>query len=146
MTSLEYYIEQIEQFISMLTDDIKSGEGTVATQTKLAVYREVLEHLEEIEHEPSEDAISRQAVIDRIRESIETYHNQYTTDMLNMWGLFTQFIKEMPPVTPQPKTGHWIKKDGYSDCSECGSHIVTEWDYCPKCGAKMIDPQESEGK
>jgi hypothetical protein len=44
MTSLEYYIEQIEQFISMLTDDIKSGEGTVATQTKLAVYREVLEH------------------------------------------------------------------------------------------------------
>ena len=37
----------------------------------------------------------------------------------------------------EPKTGHWIKKDGYNECSECGSHIVTEWDYCPKCGAKM---------
>lgn len=48
-----------------------------------------------------DDAISRQAVLDRIRESIETYHNQYTTDMLNMWGLFTQFIKEMPSVRPQ---------------------------------------------
>lgn len=53
MTSLEYYIEQIEQFISALTDDIESGEGTVVTQTKLAVYREVLEHLEEIEQESS---------------------------------------------------------------------------------------------
>lgn len=51
MTSLEYYIEQIEQFISALTDDIESGEGTVVTQTKLAVYQEVLEHLEEIEQE-----------------------------------------------------------------------------------------------
>lgn len=49
MTSLEYYIEQIEQFISALTDDIESGDGTVVTQTKLAVYREVLEHLEEID-------------------------------------------------------------------------------------------------
>lgn len=51
MTSLEYYIEQVEQFISALTDDIESGEGTVVTQTKLAVYREVLEHLEEIQED-----------------------------------------------------------------------------------------------
>lgn len=52
MTSLKYYIEQVEQFISALTDDIESGEGTIVTQTKLAVYQEVLEHLEEIEQEP----------------------------------------------------------------------------------------------
>ena len=73
MTSLEYYIEQVKQFISMLTDDIKSGYGTIVTQTKLAVYREVLKHLEEIGQEQSYnsiktelngDAISRQAVID----------------------------------------------------------------------------------
>lgn len=51
MTSLEYYIEQIEQFISALTDDIESGEGTIVTQTKLAVYQEVLEHLEEIQED-----------------------------------------------------------------------------------------------
>lgn len=49
MTSLEYYIEQVEQFISALTDDIESGEGTIVTRTKLAVYQEVLEHLEEIQ-------------------------------------------------------------------------------------------------
>lgn len=32
MTSLEYYIESIEQFISALTDDIESGESKKATQ------------------------------------------------------------------------------------------------------------------
>ncbi len=61
-----------------------------------------------LEQESCEDAISRQAVLDRIIESIETYHNQYTTDMLNMWGLFTQFIKEMPPVKPQEQKTGWI--------------------------------------
>ena len=59
-------------------------------------------------------------------------------------------IKELPSVTPQPKTGHWIEKDGfdgdtYYDCSECGESWTTiegtPWDnqynYCPNCGAKM---------
>lgn len=102
MTSLEYYIEQVEQFISALTDDIESGDGTVVTQTKLAVYREVLEHLEEIEQEPSYnsinpelngDMISRQAVckiIDDIRDciSVEGY-----------WA-FLERLKKLPPVNP----------------------------------------------
>ena len=57
-----------------------------------------------------------------------------------------QSTKDLPYVNPKPKTGHWLKKDGYSDCSECGSHIVTEWDYCPKCGARMIETQERSDK
>lgn len=70
MTSLEYYIEQIEQFISALTDDIESGEGTIVTQTKLAVYREVLEHLEEIDLAIS--ALSQpQPDIEAIRQEIK---------------------------------------------------------------------------
>ena len=93
------------------------------------------------------DAISRQAVLDRIRESIETYHNQYTTDMLNMWGLFTQFIKEMPPVNPQPKTGHWTHDGSHWKnrfiCSECGYKLFDEpTNYCPNCGCRMVEPQE----
>lgn len=48
MNALDYYSEQVEQFISMLEEDIKDGEGTIVTQTKLATYKEVLEHLEEI--------------------------------------------------------------------------------------------------
>ena len=55
----------------------------------------------------------------------------------------------------EPKTGHWIEKDGfdgdvYYDCSECGESWTTiegtPWDngmnYCPNCGAKMESEDE----
>lgn len=49
----------------------------------------------------------------------------------------------------EPKTGHWIFDeilDRNYYCSECKSMGVDYWDYCPYCGAKMIEPQESEDK
>lgn len=111
-----------------------------------------------LEQQPCDDAISRQAVLDRIRESIETYHNQYTTDMLNMWGLFTQFIKEMPPVTPQQKYGKWIKHPEietstpeylmFYECSECGDKQcfcksdLHKKRFCNSCGVKMQESEE----
>lgn len=52
--TLNYYIEQVEQFIQMLEDDIKDGEGTVITRTKLSVYAEVLKHLNEIKENEGE--------------------------------------------------------------------------------------------
>jgi hypothetical protein len=45
---IEYLLEQIEQNIFMLEEDIKDGEGTVVTRTKLAVYAEVRDALNEI--------------------------------------------------------------------------------------------------
>ena len=78
-----------------------------------------------------------------------------------------ELISELPSVTPQePKTGHWIERhddwgngiitDRRYKCSVChGKHTdpeTGEWhevfDYkypfCPNCGAKMVEPQESE--
>ena len=63
-----------------------------------------------------------------------------------------QAIKELPPVTPQePKTGHWIKgytfPDGaYWKCDKCNELIKVKipMHYCNNCGAKMVEPQESE--
>ena len=52
----------------------------------------------------------------------------------------------------KPKTGRWI--DG-TDCSCCGfvfyddvidSKILVGFKYFPKCGARMVKPQESEDK
>lgn len=55
----------------------------------------------------------------------------------------------------EPKTGHWIASDILNEdyvCSECGgaswyydyqAHVARS-KYCPNCGAKMIEPQESE--
>lgn len=47
-----------------------------------------------------------------------------------------------------PKTGHWIDTTGiYAKCSICNEEIYQTGDFkfCPSCGAKMIDQQESEG-
>ena len=45
---------------------------------------------------------------------------------------------------------HWIKSnydnvDGtIYECSNCNTEMFSAWNYCPHCGAKMIEPQESE--
>ena len=56
----------------------------------------------------------------------------------------------------EPRTGHWIMTSDYLttaygsidyvECSCCGEDSLEEGDYCPNCGARMIEPQESEGK
>ena len=94
-----------------------------------------------LEQEPCEDAVSRQAVLDLVNadwkyEGLESY------------------IKDLPPVTPQPKTGHWIKQvltvkpfgEDTVLCNQCAFMTVkdNEYNYCPNCGAKMIKSQESE--
>ena len=57
-------------------------------------------------------------------------------------------------VVQEPKTGHWTIDNGslealyteICECSECGMDSIGVSDYCPNCGARMIDQQESEDK
>lgn len=52
----------------------------------------------------------------------------------------------------QFKTGHWIITGDYYtgaygtidyvECSCCHEDSLEEGDYCPNCGAKMVEPQE----
>lgn len=49
----------------------------------------------------------------------------------------------------EPKTGHWIKKGNTLTCPICGAvgeDIKSDYcfNYCPVCGAKMVEPQGSE--
>jgi len=57
----------------------------------------------------------------------------------------------------EPKTGHWIEKEDYNmdtyyDCSACGESWMTvegtPWqngmNYCPHCGAKMVEQESAE--
>jgi len=51
----------------------------------------------------------------------------------------------------EPKTGHWIRMKAYGKwkCPECSTvfrFTFKEHYYCPNCGAKMVEPQESEDK
>lgn len=63
---------------------------------------------------------------------------------------------ELLSTQPEPKAGHWIAQDIHNchtefKCSECGythsfMHLygkpIADYTYCPKCGAKMVEPQE----
>lgn len=45
----------------------------------------------------------------------------------------------------EPKTGHWkpyLKEGLRYQCSACDSRFDTSWEYCPRCGARMVEPQE----
>ena len=48
----------------------------------------------------------------------------------------------------KPKTGHWIShydedaKEGWYECDRCHTERAFNTDYCPDCGAKMVEPQE----
>lgn len=94
-----------------------------------------------LEQEPSGDLISRQAVLDEL--------NKWEWQELYLPIHFKEnIIDVVPSVNPQePKTGHWIDMDeGFSpcECSECGSVEFIKSKYCPNCGCRMIEPQESE--
>lgn len=54
----------------------------------------------------------------------------------------------------EPKTGHWIMTSDYYTgaygtidyvkCSCCGKDSLEEGNFCPNCGAKMVEPKESD--
>lgn len=101
-------------------------------------WTQIAEWLKELKayKEQCGDAINRQAVLD-INES---HHGQLPNHVNHqIWDE----IKALPSVTPQQRTGRWIKQNyGWNwQCSECG--FVTPpsakeiFTFCPKCGCKM---------
>ena len=92
------------------------------------------------------DCVARQDV----ERFIEGFINEYTPEEeLEFINLELDGLKHLPPVTPQePKTGHWNDIPKYTDiawqCSECEHFTTLKHSYCPNCGCRMIEPQESE--
>lgn len=128
--------------------DVPSDEMTLeqARQAVKDLRKKLAEYLEK---NPCGDAISRQAV-----EKI-TWEEPSYTDALNVLTEVRDKVRALPPVTPQPKTGHWIGDKAYPICPKCNCNIIEEYiscsdyaemykpmKYCPNCGAKM----ESEDK
>lgn len=99
--------------------------------------------------EVCEDVVSRQAVEDAIANTI------VNGEELG-YAVAYDILSDLPSVNPQPKTGHWILLDECSNsgyyCSECHKKLVKEgWSgtvkkikYCPNCGCRIVEPQESE--
>ena len=102
----------------------------------------------DIENPKDNDLISRQA-------ALEPYRILNNTDTLCVAVIRANII-QLPPVRPQePKTGHWIAVYQGNEiinyrCSKCelgdtnGSTNLYGWNFCRRCGARMVEPQESE--
>lgn len=149
--SEEDYIELRHRFgtvVESVVRDMVSGKG---------------ERWEQAQAE-NEDAISREAVLDMLEDI-----NAETEGVGFYYEHYVDYIKALPSVKPQEKTGHWIMKHrthnevkhytGQDEmgethtisvleryevnehyCSECGKRAGdTSQNYCCACGAKMIE-------
>lgn len=93
-----------------------------------------------------DDLISRQAVLD-----IQAKYAEHM-GATKFWQMRDD-IKTLSSVKPQERTGHWkrISIDKYSEhakywyrCDRCGEHNLGNTDWCPNCGARMVEPKLSE--
>lgn len=135
--------------------DVPSSEMTLdqARQAVKDLRKKLAEYLEQ---EICDDAISRQAVINLIRGCNSALEEPRIFDTHNSGTIFEHYITELPPVNPQPKTGHWVDIDEEPhevwECDHCGfvidgSGCIDPYDYrdtykfCPNCGAMMVESQ-----
>lgn len=134
--------------------------------------------------EQTEDAISRQAAIEKIHwlgldndtaikcdlaiRALPSVNPQESSDISND-GTLTVNVEDgrkisrvlvcganhwgglYYPDEQEPKTGHWIshydedEKEGWYECDRCHTERAFNTKFCPDCGTKMVEPQESEG-
>lgn len=100
-----------------------------------------------------EDAISREAVVDRIKREEKIF---YTPIGMNS---IIKSIEQLPSVTPSRRYGAWIWSDeiGRYVCDKCGQsdgkdkEMVESGEYplsnyCNNCGAKMVKESSDDSK
>ena len=102
--------------------------------------------------QPCEDAVSREDVIALIQCSEYELQDRVDNDAM------CDDVRKLPSVTVR-QTGEWIEEEGwdgdvYYECSVCkepfclidGTPTDNMYNYCPNCGCRMVEPQESEDK
>lgn len=112
-----------------------------------------------LKQEPCDDYISRQAVLEVLKKNRYRFNisQEGYCEGKVLWSEnlikddACKEIKQLPSVTPKEKTGQWIENaseyqniDPPYICSECGNMHLRKTNYCDQCGARMVEPQESE--
>ena len=133
-------------------DDIIAKHELVAIISRLD-YDALRMAKEALAQKPCKDSISRE-------DALLALTGEWTEPSDELIHRFIRRIKNLPPVTPQPKMGRWILNGnqgvqavGYLTyhCSECEREInskyhgkislLKEYPYC-HCGAKMKEVEE----
>ena len=95
------------------------------------------------------DLISRQWMLDLYGDYIEGDAEE-GKELFVPLEVVRQNIKDAPSAE---KTGKWIDRSGGGairnpwwethKCDQCGRYGCGAWTFCPSCGAKMVDEDES---
>lgn len=137
----------MEQYQKALEKGIEALEPSGMSMNDYDALWDIVTKMPSVKQDPCGDAISRQAVQDYIAK----YLSQYLyNDVREAVEVIDEYIGELPSVNPQSKIGHWIAhpKGIYAHlvCDKCLSNAPYDCrtHYCPNCGCRMIEPQESE--
>lgn len=123
---------------------------------RVAGLKEALHEIKRIE--PCDDCISREQALKEFEE--DQYHREYCIEHEIDRSISMEMVRirlhDLPSVTPQPKTGHWIETGAEElpfgitvlelTCSTCGwsSALIIPRNYCPKCGTKMEEGEKND--
>ena len=130
-------LEKAIEFGKIFLKSIENEKGS-------ATYEFVETAVKMMEQEPCEDAISREQAKSAIRDRFKDLPSRVEINTI---------LNELPSVTLQPKTGHWIDKfGGVYRCSCCREIISIDteiehpngitYKYCPSCGSRMLERSE----
>ncbi len=162
--ALDMAIQALEQQPNRQIEDCENEIEDLHNRLDIVEYdkerlREEVTNLEAkikaLEQQPCENAISREMALDcdmsvRLNKSVLNKYPVGKYDYLSLrracfHGIelakheMESYLIDLPPVTPQPKMGWWIKCDVLQEvkCSECRKCFRHKTKYCPECGAKM---------
>jgi hypothetical protein len=132
------------------------GAMNMCDEISNEAYKKIMCHCEV--QEPCEDAISRKAALEAILTRVPDFCGSDEGGNLINRNETASYIRNLPSVTPKQKTGRWFYDKSIENwrCSECkktpktigyfgsANFMVEHFKFCNHCGAKMIEPQESE--
>lgn len=145
--------EEAARIIKLERDGLKESEKNELLKLKIdpCLYTAFDVAIQALEQEPCEDAISREAAKDLMRSlprwCVRSEDEEYTNVGL-LYDHVMFGLDNLQSVTP--KTGHWIEgkyrdddiryNDSSYKCDKCGRIVDFKENYCPNCGARMVEP------
>lgn len=100
-----------------------------------------IKRLPSVNPQPCDDAISRDMALEKMADYVASGYADSAEDFEE----YSRIICQLPSVTR--KSGKWIVGRYKDTCSHCRCTYpknIGFKNYCPNCGAKMVESQESE--